>query len=113
MSAMSDEKFRARFESGKVWEKLVLKQLVEAGIPAEMTQEGWVDGLDVSDCTVNDKYIIIPVKDGEPIVLEVKSRTGRTKFSGPNDFPWKDIIVDTKYGTERKAVPPDYYVNIC
>ncbi len=105
-------KFKARFEQGKKWEKVVFDRLVEAGIPAEMECDGWIEGANVHDMTVNDKDIVIPTDDGL-VVLEVKSRRGKTVFTGPDDFPFDTCIVDTKYGFDKKAVKPNYYISIC
>lgn len=109
-AAFSKEELKARFLVGKQWEEYVCEKLVEEDIPAEMTCEGWIEGANVRQLTEEDQDIVIPT-DGEPIVIEVKSRHGKTQFGWePESYPYDTAIVETLPGWNAKKVKPDYYV---
>lgn len=97
---LSDEKFQARLKVGKEWEQVVADSLVDQGIPATTNTP-----IDEADYAGTDTDIMVGDK-----TIEVKSRTGTCPFTGPEDFPFKDVFVETSGGWEAKQKKPDYYV---
>jgi len=106
--AFSKKKLKSRFEVGKDWEHRIAKRLQDAGFPAVVPTEGWIEGADVNQLTAEDQDVVV----GE-IVLEIKSRGGKTHYYGLEDFKFPTIIVDTVWGWKRKKIKPDYYLSVC
>ena len=108
---LSDEKFQERLAGGKKYERIVVKKLIEAGISVDSIE--WDGGSQVDarrdkgHFAKHDKDIVV-----NGVVLEVKSRRDTCVFTGPEDFPFPDIFIDTEGGWEAKVKKPKYYVVI-
>jgi hypothetical protein len=103
---MSDEKFQERLSEGKKFEKLVVDALVEEGFDPEWSSDDEVlPDRNIAAYAKFDADIIV-----DEAILEVKSRRSTCKFTGPEDFPFDDIFLETKSGWEAKEFKPDFYV---
>jgi len=109
----SRELFEEQLEVGAKHEKIVCKAFNDAGIPAEL--QVWETEVEKIVTGVKDDYdasytkyqkdIIIPLKSGEPFIIEVKSRN--LEFSNdPWSFPFRDAVLETVWGWDQKAIKP-------
>lgn len=103
---LSDEDFKERLTAGKIWEHKIAQILIDNGIDAVVPTDLEIkDDRDKEEFARKDKDIVVGDK-----VIEVKSRADTCIFTGPDDFPFSDIFLETESGWNKKEVKPDYYV---
>ena len=99
---LSDEDFQRRLADGRRFENYVAEVLNGRGVSAVVPGE---------ELGSKDEYARL---DTDIVVgsrvIEVKSRAETCVFTGPDDFPFGDIFLDTESGWNKKERKPDYYV---
>lgn len=95
---VADQRFATRLKTGARFEDVVAQRIAEQGFAVQRP-------VVTQNFTKTQKDIVV---GGH--VLEVKSR--KLDFTGPEDFPYKDIIVDGSWGLDRKDQQPALYVFI-
>jgi len=99
----SNAGFQARLEEGKRYESYVCEYLKDHGIDAVCPED---TSQTIQEFTRTNQDVLL----GDGKVLEVKSRRSTCVFTGPEDFPYDTVFVDTTRGWERKDVKPFAYV---
>jgi hypothetical protein len=100
----NDGLFRRELEHGYQWQRYVVEQLRKNGIVARVPDLHFRTS--VSDRHDWEETTDVTLENGKS--LEVKSR--RLKFTGPTDYPFPTVIVDTVSGYNAKRVKPQAYV---
>jgi len=123
----NDELFFKECQKGQKWQEYVGNYLKKQGIKVDVAELSFRDNPNVADYSddeagrwavarkkmdtarkeyVNTKDItILPDR-----VVEVKSRNLR--FTSPDDFPFKTVIIDTFSGYNQKDPKPRLYVTV-
>lgn len=99
--------FGKALRTGNEYELKVAHRLMKEGFYCSMPQ--LIEGSATAEYTTHQKDVIV-LAGGRPAVLEVKSRNLR--FTGPEDYPFKTVFIDTVSGFDSKAVTPDVVVII-
>lgn len=93
--------FDEALRTGNEYELKVAHRLMKEGFYCSMPQ--LVQGSSTAEYTIHQKDVVVLV-GGRPAVLEVKSRNLR--FTGPEDYPYPTVFIDTVPGWDSKAVMP-------
>ena len=104
------QRFQNRAVVGKEWEHKVAQALRDRGIDAVVVSEEATFDKPREHYTKNDVDILVNPDSDRPTVIEVKSRRDTCTFTGPADFPFPTVFVDTLQGWQGKATKPDYYL---
>jgi hypothetical protein len=97
----NDDLFRAQLATGRYWENIVARHLVEQGIPVQVTEKDVRP--DVADRAAYRDPGDLVLPDGR--IIDVKSR-GFAFGDEPETFPYPTAIVSTLYDWMAKDQVP-------
>lgn len=93
--------FADALRTGSEYELKVAALLMREGFFCSMPQ--LPEESDTADYTTHQKDVVVLV-GGRQAVLEVKSRS--FAFTGPDDYPYSTVFIDTVSGFDNKKVTP-------
>jgi hypothetical protein len=95
--------FEPRLRDGKKWELYVARKFASRGFETFWHPRANPNATN-EEMTVLDRDILVSCWAGLLLTFECKSRN--QYFTGPKDFPFNEIIVDTADGWDAKAIRP-------